>query len=42
VHDSPRFDNPYCRAPFLATKLEIRQGEGRLELDFASHRRHLE
>jgi len=42
LHDSPRFDNPYCRSAFLSPHIEIRHGQGRLTLDFDSSRREMD
>jgi len=39
IHNYPRFDNPYCQAPFLSRQLEISRGADRLTLDFDSNRR---
>jgi hypothetical protein len=33
LHDSPRFDNPYCRCAFLSPRVTIRRGEETLELE---------
>ena len=41
LHDSPRFDNPYCRSEFLSPRIEIRHGHGRLTLDFDAGRREI-
>ena len=35
LHDYPRFDNPYCQAPFTARKLMIQRGSEALDLDFS-------
>jgi len=34
LHETPRFDNPYCQAPFPTRKLVIRRGTEELDLDF--------
>lgn len=34
VHDYPRYDNPFCQAPFPAKRLEIRAGGHTAILDF--------
>jgi hypothetical protein len=34
LHDTPRFDNPYCQAPFPTHRLVIRRGTEELDLDF--------
>jgi hypothetical protein len=41
LHDSPRFDNPYCQAAFLAPRIEIRRGDARLTLDFDANQRRV-
>ncbi len=39
LHGYPRFDNPYCCAPFGSARYEITHGSHRLVLDFAIPRR---
>lgn len=34
VHDYPRYDTPYCKAPFASRKYSIKAGDHTLELDF--------
>ncbi len=34
LHDYERFENPYCRQPFLGRKLVIEHQQERLEMDF--------
>jgi hypothetical protein len=41
LHDSPRFDNPYCRSAFLSPRIEIHHGHDRLTLDFDASRREM-
>jgi hypothetical protein len=40
LHDSPRFDNPYCQCAFLSPQLTIRRGEETLHLDLAGGATH--
>jgi hypothetical protein len=39
VHESGRFDNPYCQCAFGAEEIVVRRGEKMLHLDFVRNRR---
>jgi hypothetical protein len=39
VHESGRFDNPYCQCAFGADEIVVRHGEQMLHLDFSRNRR---